>query len=203
MTQVSSFDLIAPLLLGAAIATGNPALADFGLASIVLPVIIAFLLLAVAGSGERATVRAQAALCWTGACYAAFIFLWYEQYKLLGAPGSVDLFTTLTDWLGAHGYEKVMRIGVGSCEIVASLLLLTPRLQGLGALGAIALMSGAMAFHLFTPLGVDPYGDGGILFKEACSVWTTGWLVAWWRRDQLLALADRLHLPVPTLLRRA
>jgi hypothetical protein len=198
MIKTSRFDTVATFLLGAVLATGNPALADFGLASILLPPLVALVVLALlAGSSGPVAERTVGVFRWLGALYAAFIFLWYEQYKLLGAQGSVDLFTTLTDWLGFHGYEKVMRIGVGSCEILASIFLLTPRLQGLGGLGAVALMTGAIFFHLATPLGVDPYGDGGILFKEACSVWVSGWIVAFWRRDQLAALARAFRLPVP------
>jgi uncharacterized membrane protein YphA (DoxX/SURF4 family) len=196
MPRPTRFDMPAVFLLGAAIATGNPAFADFGIASIVLPALIAVAIFVAVRPGEAPALR------WLGALYAAFIFLWYEQYKLFGAPGSIDLFTTITDWLGLHGHEKFMRIGVGCCEITASIFLLIPRVQGLGALGAIMLMSGAIFFHLVSPLGVDPYGDGGILFKEACAVWTAGWLVAYWRRDQLLALAESLHLPVPHAIRR-
>lgn len=184
-------DLVGVFLIGAAIATGNPALQDFGLPSIVLPVALAAVVAAVAKTDLRRGFR------WLGALYMAFIFLWYEQYKLFGAEGSVDLFTTLTDWLGFHGQEKVMRIGVGSCEIVASLFLLTPAVQGLGAIGALFLMSGAMFFHLASPLGTDPYGDGGILFKEACSVWTTAWVVLFWQRAQVANIARRFGLPVP------
>ena len=193
MTTSSRFDPIGALLIGAAIATGNPAFADLGLVSIVLPVVVALALALLFGRADSIWTGIR----WAGAIYVAFIFLWYEQYKLFGAPGSVDLFTTLTDWFGLHGHEKIMRIGVGSCEIIASLFILTPRVQGLGAIGAIMLMSGAMFFHLATPLGTDPYGDGGILFKEACSVWTTAWLVAWWRRGQLAEFARLVHLPVP------
>ena len=188
-----SSDLIGAFLIGAAVATGNPALQDFGLASIVLPALLA-LVLAIAASGGRSL---QPVVRWLGAIYVAFIFLWYEQYKLFGAEGSVDLFTTLTDFLGFHGHEKFMRIGVGSCEIIASLVILTPPVQGLGAIGGIMLMSGAMGFHLFTPLGTDPYGDGGILFKEACSVWTTSWVVLFWQREQVAGIARRFGLPVP------
>jgi hypothetical protein len=32
-------------------------------------------------------------------------------------------------------------------------------------------MSGAISFHLFTPLGVDPNHNGGGLFMAACGVW--------------------------------
>jgi hypothetical protein len=187
-------DLIGAFLIGAAIATGNPALQDFGILSIVLPVLLAAIL-AVTVKGDGESLRRG--FRWLGALYMAFIFLWYEQYKLFGAEGSVDLFTTLTDWLGFHGHEKAMRIGVGSCEIIASLFVLTPSVQGLGAIGALMLMSGAMFFHLTSPLGTDPYGDGGILFKEACSVWTTAWVVLFWQRRQVAAIARRFGLPVP------
>jgi len=189
----SRHDLIGTFLIGAAIATGNPALQDWGLLSIVLPVLLAVVLAVAARGGEglRRGVR------WLGALYVAFIFLWYEQYKLFGAEGSVDLFTTLTDWLGFHGHEKFMRISVGSCEVIASLVILTPAVQGLGAIGALMLMSGAMFFHLATPLGTDPYGDGGILFKEACSVWTTAWVILYWQRGQVAGIARRFGLPIP------
>jgi hypothetical protein len=195
VTSLSSrSDLIGTFLIGAAVATGNPALQDFGMLSIVLPVLLAIVLAIVAGNGGESLRRGMR---WLGALYIAFIFLWYEQYKLFGAEGSVDLFTTLTDWLGFHGHEKVMRIGVGSCEVIASLVILTPAVQGLGAIGALMLMSGAMFFHLASPLGTDPYGDGGILFKEACSVWTTAWVVLFWRREQVADIARRVGLPVP------
>jgi hypothetical protein len=193
-TSLAHLDLIGAFLIGAAIATGNPALQDLGLLSIILPVLLAIVLaMTAAQSGEAL----QRGFRWLGAAYIAFIFLWYEQYKLFGAQGSVDLFTTLTDWLGFHGHEKFMRIAIGSCEITASIFILTPPVQGLGAIGALMLMSGAIFFHLVSPLGTDPYGDGGILFKEACSVWTTAWVVLFWRREQVAAIARRFGVPVP------
>ena len=109
-------------------------------------------------------------LAWALAAWIAFIFVWYLQFKFTGHPGSVDLFTTLTDWLGFHGHEKAMRIGTGTAELIAAILLFGRPLQALGALLALGIMSGAIFFHLVSPLGVDPYGDGGVLFKEA-SAW--------------------------------
>ena len=193
-------DFIGAFLLGSAIATGNPAYADFGVISIILPTVVAIILAIILGGREARKERVVTSLTWLAAIYIAFILLWYEQYKLTGDEGSVDLFTKITDWAGFHGHEKFMRIGVGVCEIIASVFLLIPALQGLGGIGALMLMSGAISFHLFTPLGVDPYADGGILFKEACSVWISAVLVIWWRRDQLTALARRVGLPVPTML---
>jgi hypothetical protein len=127
---------------------------------------------------------------WPFALFIAYIFVFYLQYKFTGHPGSVDLFTTLTDWLGFHGYEKVMRIGTGSAELVASALLLVPRTQILGALGGLAIMTGAIFFHLVSPLGVDPYGDGGVLFKEACGVWVSSLVIIALRRRELAALVQ-------------
>src|SRR3954454_23830616 len=84
----------------------------------------------------------------------AFVYLWYLQYKFLGHEGSVQLFTTLTDWLHLHGHEKAMRIGVGSAELVASILLLVPATQVLGAALSFCIITGAIFFHLVSPLGV-------------------------------------------------
>src|SRR3712207_5149211 len=97
--------------------------------------------------------------------------LWYEQFKLTGNEGSVYLFTILSDWLGTPGGEKPFRLFVAIIEIVASVLVLIPRTQVFGALFALGIMSGAIFFHTVSPLGIDPYGDGGVLFKEACFTW--------------------------------
>ena len=193
-TRTSEHDLPGVFLIGAAVATGNPAIAKVGLIGILLPLVLIALALIVTRSRGLPLLTG---VRWIGAVYVAFIFLWYEQYKLLGNPGSKDLFTTLTDWLGFHGHEAVMRIGVGLFEIVASVFILIPALQGLGAVGAFMLMSGAIFFHLVTPLGVDPYNDGGVLFKEACSVWIISVVLIWWRREKIAAIARRFGLPVP------
>lgn len=50
--------------------------------------------------------RLRHAAAWLLAGWIAWELLYYEQYKLLGHPGSTQLFTVLTDWLGFHGYEK-------------------------------------------------------------------------------------------------
>jgi hypothetical protein len=117
------------------------------------------------------TARVTRLLVWPLSAWIAYIFLWYLQYKFTGHPGSTYLFTILTDWLGFHGYEKVMRIGTGTAELIASLLLFVPRTQIFGAALSLAIMTGAIFFHLVSPLGIDPYGDGGVLFKQACATW--------------------------------
>jgi len=123
--------------------------------------------------------------------WIAFIFLWYLQFKFTGDDGSVWLFTILTDWLHVHGHEKIMRIGTGTAELIAAILLFDLPLQAAGAALAFCIMSGAIFFHLVSPLGIDPYGDGGVLFKEACSVWLASLAILAIRRRDAIALVTR------------
>ncbi len=136
--------------------------------------------------------RAVRALCWPAAVWIAFELLWYEQFKLTGNEDSVHLFTILSDWLGTPGGEKPFRLFVAVIEIVASVLVLIPRAQAFGALFALGIMSGAIFFHTASPLGIDPYGDGGVLFKEACFTWATAALILYVRRDEAEALLRHL-----------
>ena len=60
-----------------------------------------------------------------------------------------------------------------------------------------AQVSGAIFFHLFTPLGVavrnaDGSSDGGELFALACGVWLSCALLLWMRRSVWLAWTARL-----------
>ncbi len=126
---------------------------------------------------------------WAAALWIAYEFLWYEQYKL---AGPTLVFDILSQWSGIP--EKPFRLFVASMEIAAAILVLIPRTQAFGALFAMGIMSGAILFHLFTPLGIDPYGDGGMLFKEACFTWVMAALVVVIRRAELLALRDRVLL---------
>jgi len=132
-----------------------------------------------------------ALLPWGLAVWIAYIFLWYLQYKFLGHEGSVWLFTVLTDWLGFPGWEKAMRIGVGTAELAAAFLALYRPTQALGGAAAAGIMTGAIFFHLVSPLGIDPYEDGGTLFTEAVLVWAAGLGLLWFRRDEAKALAAR------------
>jgi uncharacterized membrane protein YphA (DoxX/SURF4 family) len=155
----------------------------------------------VAMSKGRDTVLGMVA--WLLAAFIAYIFIYYLQFKFTGHQGSVQLFTTLTDWLGFRGHEKFMRIGTGTMELIASVLLFIPATQVVGAALALAIMSGAIFFHLASPLGVDPYGDGGVLFKEACAVWLSSLAILTIRRRQAVALVGRYFpfLPIPSQLR--
>ena len=137
---------------------------------------------------QRSSAQILSWLAWVAAVWIAWELLHYEQYKLTGNPGSVFLFTVLTDWLGFSGYEKVTRLSVATVEISAVILVLIPRTQGFGGLLAAGVMGGAIFFHVISSLGIDPYEDDGVLFREACVTLVCGLFVAWVRRDQLWAL---------------
>ena len=140
-------------------------------------------------------------LTWPAALFIAGILLWYEQYKLTGNQGSVWLFTVLSDWLGIHGYEKPFRLAVGTAEIIGSILVVLPWTRVPGAALCLGIMTGAIFFHTVSPLGIDPYHDGGKLFHEAVEVWLCSAFILIVYRREAMALANRvlgtvgLHLP--------
>lgn len=135
------------------------------------------------------------------AVFSSLIFLDSLRYKFTDHPNTQEIFGRLNDWaasLGANGLFAhtglFSQYVIGTAELAASVLLLLGilpkfrRLQALGALLGIAVMSGAISFHLFTPLGVDPNNDGGGLFAMACLVWLSCAILLMWRGKQLLAL---------------
>jgi uncharacterized membrane protein YphA (DoxX/SURF4 family) len=134
-------------------------------------------------------------LTWPAAIWIAYEFTWYQQFKLTGNEGSVHLFTILTDWLGFPGHERPMRLGVAVMELIATVLVLIPATRMLGAGLALGIMTGAIFFHTVSPLGIDPYGDGGGLFKEAVFTWAMALFILWVKRDEVRALLARLGLP--------
>jgi hypothetical protein len=139
--------------------------------------------------GSTALRLAGVILPYVLAAYIAYVLLWYLPFKFY--PDSY-LFQVLEDAVGVPWFEPYFRYFTGGVEAVAALLLFIPGLQVAGAAVAFATMTGAIGFHLFTPLGIDPYNDGGTLFKEACTnvVFSAAILVI--RRHEILPLLRRL-----------
>jgi hypothetical protein len=115
------------------------------------------------------------------ALFMSAVFLDSLRFKFTDHPNTQVIFGRLDGWAAGLGLPGLFghtglfsQYVVGSIELVASVLLiagLLPRLRHLQAAGALAgllVMSGAVSFHLFTPLGVDPNNDGGGLFVAAC-----------------------------------
>lgn len=73
------------------------------------------------------------------------------------------------------------------------MLILLPWTRLYGALLTFCIMSGAIFFHVVSPLGLDPAHDGGHLFMRACSLWAVSVFVIWVRRHELSALVAGLR----------
>jgi hypothetical protein len=69
--------------------------------------------------------------------------------------------------------------------LLGGLLFKKPFVNALGALLALGIISGAIFFHLFTPLGVEVQGDGGTLFGMAIGVWLSSILILFLRKGVL------------------
>lgn len=134
--------------------------------------------------------------------FIAFVFVQSLFFKFSGAPETQHIFGILDAWasetFGLSGLflppGPFNAYVIGSAELVAAALLLVglaPQfrvLNVLGALLALGVISGAIVFHLFTPLGVDVQGDGGLLFFMAVGVWIASALLIASGRDALLGL---------------
>lgn len=134
------------------------------------------------------------------ALFGAAVFLDSIRFKFTNHPNTQEIFGRLDTWTNSFGVSGLFTqtgifgpYAIGSAELIASALLLLgilPRLrtlQGYGALLAFAVMSGAVFFHLFTPLGTDPNNDGGGLFMVAVILWVTSGALAFYRlKDKLI-----------------
>lgn len=141
--------------------------------------------------------------------YIAFVFIQSLFFKFTDSPETQYIFGTLDAWGGSLGWPGLFahdgifsQYVVGTGELIASALLLGglaprfPLLRVLGAAMGMAVISGAIFFHLFTPLGVsvlntDGTRDGGELFALACGVWLASALLLWMSRDLVGALVSR------------
>lgn len=140
------------------------------------------------------------------AVFMAVIFLDSLRYKFTDHPKTQEIFGRLDGWAGTLGAPGLFghtglfsQYVIGTIELLAASLLLTglhPRfkhLQAGGALAGLLVMSGAVSFHLFTPLGVDPNHDGGGLFAAACTNLAFALvLLLGFRRTQILELGRRV-----------
>jgi putative oxidoreductase len=115
---------------------------------------------------------------------AAIILLQTLYFKFTGAPESVYIFTKV------HA-EPWGRLGSGAMELIASILLLTPRYTWLGSLLAAAATAGAILSHL-TLLGIEVQGDKGLLFALAIIVFLASAINLFLHRKQIPLVGDKL-----------
>jgi len=153
------------------------------------------------------------------ALFMSAVFLDSLRFKFTDHPKTQVIFGKLNAWASDIGVPGLFahtglfsQYVIGSIELLASTLLVVgilPRfrhLQAAGALAGFLVMAGAVSFHLFTPLGVDPNNDGGGLFAAACVnlVASVLMLTVFRRREfgQFLARVAAIFAPAqPTLVR--
>jgi hypothetical protein len=140
------------------------------------------------------------------AVFMAAVFLDSLRFKFTDHPKTQVIFGRLNDWsasLGAPGLfghtGLFSQYVIGSVELLAASMLIAGiaprlrRLQAAGALAGLLVMTGAVSFHLLTPLSTDPNHDGGGLFVAACLnlAFALGLLTVF-RRREALDLARRI-----------
>ena len=148
---------------------------------------------------------------WLLTLYVALVFIQSLFFKFTGSPETVYIFQGKLDpWAASLGFGGLFAPGglfsakvVGSFELIASVLLLAGAamsaqraVQVLGAAMGLSVISGAIFFHLYTPLGVavvnaDGSSDGGELFALACGVWLACAALLWLRRGVWLGWIAR------------
>ncbi len=145
---------------------------------------------------------------WVIVLWICKVFLFSLPYKFTLHPDTQHIFGTIGEWMkgfigdsGGALFANYGSYAVGSVELFASLMLLSPALflilkkvgllnkapsihlmHALGGALASVVMLGAVCFHLFTPLGVEVIhegkGDGGSLFYAAVSILILGAVMA-------------------------
>jgi hypothetical protein len=145
-----------------------------------------------------------AVISWLMALWMCKVFLFSLPYKFTGHPDTQHIFGTIGAWIsGILGstigdlFASFGAIGVGTFELLTSIVLLLPALlwilakAGIGeargkrakfhriaGVMAAMVMAGAVFFHLFTPLGIEVLhqgkSDGGSLFYAAASILVCG-----------------------------
>jgi len=156
-------------------------------------------------SSEGLVSKAKTAAPHIVAGIASLVFLDSLRFKFTNAPETQTIFGKLNEWAASFGADGLFaqtglfsQYVIGTAELFAASLLLIGilpafrRLQAIGALIAFAVMSGAVNFHLWTPLGIDPNNDGGGLFFMAVVVWVTSFGLIIIRRKELAAIFSGL-----------
>lgn len=138
-------------------------------------------------------------LPWLLVGFVVFVFVQSLFFKFAGSEETKIIFGTIADWMLSIGLPAGLAEGfrnhggnlVGATELLASVLILIPKTRVWGALIGLVTISGAIFFHLFTPLGVvrvvDAAGntDGGVLFALACGVWVCCAATLYLNRERL------------------
>jgi len=114
------------------------------------------------------------------------LFLVFMGLQKFTGPNPIFSYIAMTTGIGL--FEPWVRMLTGAGEIIAALLLIVPKYRRFGALLALALIGGAIGFHLSPFLGVNApvaFGPNGeyirsvMLFYMALSSFAVALTVSW------------------------
>ena len=132
---------------------------------------------------------------WIPVILIAIIFGGSFPFKFTNAAITVHIFDEVGTWLGLDFFRTVGGYIIGVAEAIAILLVLFPKTRGLGGLLTFGIMSGAIIFHVFSPLGiVVEYTENGQamqeveLFYMAIVAWFSGLFLFLRNRYAVLSL---------------
>ena len=102
-------------------------------------------------------------LPWALGIFIAFVFIQSLFFKFSNSFETQHIFNTIGAWMAGIGFlefaaSEFAAYGgytIGSIELAAAVMILMRRTQIYGAALAFGVISGAIFFHLFTPLGVS------------------------------------------------
>ncbi|MEQ9022907.1 MAG: hypothetical protein RLN82_09130, partial [Pseudomonadales bacterium] len=109
------------------------------------------------------TAKTKQILIWALVVWIAFVLIQSLFFKFQGHEETRIIFSTIADWMtetgflawAADSFASTGGYAVGSVELVAAVLLLIPGTRTYGAIITLVVISAAIFFHLFTPLGID------------------------------------------------
>lgn len=121
---------------------------------------------------------------WSLSIFVVVVFAQSLVFKFSGATETVIIFSTIASWMTDIGISRNLSFlfanygayAVGSLELVSAVLIVVPKTRVIGALSGAVIISGAIFFHLATPLGIDRVidaagnTDGGGLFYTASAL---------------------------------
>jgi hypothetical protein len=139
--------------------------------------------------------------------FIAFVFVQSLPFKFGNSFETQHIFVTLANWSGFLWFGAYGGYMIGTAELLTAFLLFTP-LRALAAFAALGIMSGAIFFHLFTPLGIvmpifdsstglQVGNDNGVLFMMACATWVCALILVWMDLKSSDSLLKRIAGIVP------
>jgi len=130
---------------------------------------------------------------WIPILLIVFILGGSLPFKFTGAPITDHIFNVVGDFLGLGFFKTSGGYIIGFAELIACILVLIPSKRGWGGALTLGVMTGAIFFHLVSPLGVevhyvDEAGNAAIesqLFYMAIVAWLSGAYLTLKNKDSL------------------